>query len=180
MIIEPEGSTWVEDMNAKTKTYASATVTTPDGYEFREFVIIDQNLVANSPNGVGAINYKSEPFLFRGPTGRLPQPPPQGYSQAFSNTMNNSLSDPVTPVFTAVAGTPVRFRLLIPSTVTSNTIIAPPVLMIHGHPWQEEPYTADSTKIGFNPLSEWQGAVQGGVGQKFDLVLPERRRAKQN
>jgi hypothetical protein len=86
--------------------------------------------------------------------------------------MYTTPADPLTPVFTAVAGTPVRFRLLIPSTITNNTIIAPPVLMIHGHPWQEEPYTADSTKIGFNPLSQWQGAQQGGVGQKFDIVLP--------
>ena len=44
--------------------------------------------------------------------------------------------------------------------------------MVHGHPWQEEPYINDSSKFGFNPLSKTQGAQQGGVGQKFDLLFP--------
>jgi hypothetical protein len=81
-------------------------------------------------------------------------------------------ADPQTPVFVAPAGMPTRFRLLVPSTATSNALNAPPVFIIHGHHWQEEPYINDSTKIGFNRLSETQGAVQGGVGQKFDLLLP--------
>jgi len=186
LIIEPESSTWVEDVDptTKTKTYASATVKTPGGDSFREFVVINQNMVANSANPtgpwitgvvnsiVGAINYRSEPFGLRGPPGRLPQPPPQGFSQAFSNTMNDAQTDPVTPVFTAAAGTPVRFRLLIPGTTTSNAVTAGPVFMVQGHPWQEEPYIADSTKIGGNPLSQTQGAQQAGVGQKFDLLFP--------
>ena len=81
-------------------------------------------------------------------------------------------NDPETPMFTAAAGTPVRFRLLVPGTTTSNAVTPGPVFMVQGHPWQEEPYTADSTKIGFNPLSETQGAQQAGVGQKFDLLFP--------
>jgi hypothetical protein len=44
--------------------------------------------------------------------------------------------------------------------------------MVHSHPWQEEPYIDDSKKIGFNALSETQGAQQAGVGQKFDLLFP--------
>ena len=194
LIIEPEGSTWVEDAN----TRASADVKVAAGNNFREFVVIDQNMVANSadPNGPlrklvpptekmffvptgsvvgnvsGAINYRSEPFGLRGPPNRLPQPSPQGFSQAFSNTINDAQTDPVTPVFVAAAGTPVRFRLLVPSTVTSNAVSTPPVFMVPGHSWQEEPYIADSTKIGFNPLSATQGAVQGGVGQKFDVLFP--------
>jgi hypothetical protein len=86
--------------------------------------------------------------------------------------VNEPPGDPETPVFTAAAGTPVRFRLLVPGTTTSNAVTAGPVFMVQGHPWQEEPYTADSTKIGFNPLSETQGAQQAGVGQKFDLLFP--------
>ena len=66
LIIEPEGSTWAEDLTPKTsaKTYASATVKVPGGYDFKEFVVIDQNMVANSAkvSGGGAINYRSEPF----------------------------------------------------------------------------------------------------------------------
>jgi hypothetical protein len=177
LIIEPEGSTWVEDP----KTYASATVTVPGGGEFREFVVVDQNIVANNTvKGIGAINYSSEPFSGRvlPPPQTNPNPPPaqipapQGYSAIFSNQSANPPGPPETPTFTAAAGTPVRFRLLIPGTETSNALNRPPVFMIHGHPWQEEPYIDDSTKIGFNPLSQTQGAQQAGVGQKFDIVLP--------
>jgi hypothetical protein len=185
LIIEPEGSTWVEDANSR----ASADVKTPGGHDFREFVVIDQNMVANSKSpknplgGIGTVNYRSEPFSSRGPVPStspspgvppaLPQPAPEGYSQAYSNAINKPPSDPETPIFTAAAGTPVRFRLLIPGTSTSNALtMAPPVFMVHGHPWQEEPYTDDSAKIGFNRLSETQGAQQGGVGQKFDLLFP--------
>jgi hypothetical protein len=182
LIIEPAGSTWVEDANSR----ASADVKVPGGKDFREFVVIDQNMVANSPspgsplNNIGAVNYTSEPFFARQPppSDPNPNPPPaqipsaQGYSAIYSNLSANPPGDPVTPIFVAAAGTPVRFRLLIPGTETSNELTPPPVFMVHGHPWQEEPYVADSTKIGFNPLSETQGAQQAGVGQKFDLLFP--------
>lgn len=196
LIIEPEGSTWAEDPE-NTKTYATADVKVPGGNDFREFVVVHQNSVANSKSktlpspaptvspspkllgGIGAINYRSEPFSGRGVPAPAPTPPPpnqpppaEGFSKAYSNTAITPNGNPETPVFTAVAGTPVRFRLLIPGTSTSNAIAAPPVFMVHGHPWQEEPYISDSTKIGFNPLSETQGAQQGGVGQKFDLLFP--------
>lgn len=178
LIIEPEGSKWVEDAN----TRASADVVVPGGNNFREFVVIDQNVVANrTVNNIGAINYRSEPFsarLLPPPTEANPNPPPaqipapQGYSAIYSNQSINPPGDPETPIFVAAAGTPVRFRLLIPGTETSNALNRPPVFMVHGHPWQEEPYIDDSTKLGFNPLSETQGAQQGGVGQKFDLLFP--------
>ena len=42
---------------------------------------------------------------------------------------------------------------------------------MHGHNWQEEPYTDDSTKIGNNRLSEYLGATKAGPNQKFDLVF---------
>jgi hypothetical protein len=96
---------------------------------------------------------------------------PQGFSQAFSNSLFNPPTDPETPVFVAAAGTATRFRLVIPSTTTSNAIIAPPVFIVHGHNWQEEPYTHGSTKIGNKRLSEHFGAIQGGPNQKFDLLF---------
>jgi hypothetical protein len=181
LIIEPEGSTWVEDV----KTRAAATVTSGDK-SFRDFVVIDQNMVANSndPNSplnavaggvVGAINFRSEPFTIRNRPSNaqdLPQPAPQGFSQAFSNSLFNPPADPETPVFVASAGMPTRFRLVIPSTTTSNAIVAPPVFIVHGHNWQEEPYKDRSTKLGDNRLSEHFGAAQGGPNQKFDLLLP--------
>jgi hypothetical protein len=184
LIVEPEGSTWAEDKPPKTtkKTYASATVTVPGGSDFREFVVIDQNMVANNTvNGVGgAINYCSEPFGLRGPTPQptapptLPKGPTEGYSQAYSNTIfqPDPPTEPDTPIFVAAAGTPVRFRLLIPGMEISDSLTPSPVFMVHGHPWQEEPYINDSTKLGFNPLSETQGAQQAGQAQKFDLLFP--------
>lgn len=180
LIVEPEGSTWAEDATPK-KTYASATVTVPGGSEFREFVVIDQNMVANNTlNGIGAVNYRSEPFGLRGPKPQpttpptLPKGPIEGFSQAYSNTIfqPDPPTEPETPIFVAAAGTPVRLRLLIPGTSTSNALTPPPVFMVHSHPWQEEPYIDDSKKIGFNALSETQGAQQAGVGQKFDLLFP--------
>jgi hypothetical protein len=180
LIVEPESSTWAEDKTPK--TYASATVTVPGGSYFREFVVIDQNMVANNTvKGVGgAVNYRSEPFAARlaPPTQANPNPPPaqipapQGYSAIYSNQSVNPPGDPETPIFCAAAGTPVRFRLLIPGMEQSDSLNPPPVFMVHGHPWQEEPYINDSTKLGFNPLSKTQGAQQAGMGQKFDLLFP--------
>jgi hypothetical protein len=182
LIIEPEGATWVEDIT----TRAAATVTPGDKAAFREFVVVDQNMVANSNDSnsplnavaggvVGAINFRSEPFTIRSRPSNaqdLPQPAPQGFSQAFSNSLFNPPADPETPVFVASAGMPTRFRLVIPSTTTSNAIVAPPVFIVHGHSWEEEPYIENSTKIGHNRLSEHFGATQGGPNQKFDLLFP--------
>lgn len=179
LIVEPAGSTWTEDVT----TRASATVTKADGGQFRDFVVIDQNIVANSnsavsplnqaaTNVVGAINFRSEPFTIRSLVGKsLPHPDAQGFARAFSDSLYKPAADPQTPVFVAPAGMPTRFRLLVPSTTTNNEIIAPPVFIVHGHNWQEEPYTDGSTRIGNNPLSEHFGAIQAGPNQKFDLVF---------
>ena len=59
--------------------------------------------------------------------------------------------DPVTPIFRAPAGMPARFRLLMPGGIGDNQ----QVFELTGHVWQEEPYTDGSTKIGFNPKSNW-------------------------
>jgi hypothetical protein len=99
LIIEPEGATWVEDIT----TRAAATVIPGDKAAFREFVVVDQNMVANSNDSnsplnavaggvVGAINFRSEPFTIRSRPSNaqdLPQPAPQGFSQAFSNSLFN-------------------------------------------------------------------------------------------
>jgi hypothetical protein len=192
LVIEPAGSSWVEDIS----TRAAATVTKSDGTRFREFVVVDQNMVVNSADGnttdsnsgtpgpgfnqlnggaaVGAINFRSEPFAVRGSANNaqnLPQNSPQGFSQAFSNSLFKPAADPVTPVFVAPAGMPTRFRLVIPSSATSNAIVAPPVFIVHGHNWEEEPYTHGGAAIGNNRLSEHFGAVEAGPNQKFDLVF---------
>jgi hypothetical protein len=75
--------------------------------------------------------------------------------------------DPLTPVFTARIGQPVRFRILMPGGHARNN-----VFQLHGHIWEEEPYASNSTVFGSNPLSEWKGAQYGiGAGSHFDLLL---------
>ncbi len=188
LIVEPQGSTWVEDAKAR----AQATVTKPDGTSFREFVLMFQNDInlrfgakSNAlgqpeavPNiaeaedaedsGQNAFNYRTEPLWKRmgfEPNTSLEETREVEFTNALSNTLVGG--DPVTPVFTATAGTPVRFRILMPGGHARNN-----VFQLHGHIWEEEPYTDASSKLGSNPLSEWKGAQFGiGPSSHFDLLL---------
>jgi hypothetical protein len=175
LIIEPQGATWIEDAGSR----AQATVTKPDGTSFREFVVqfqtdinmrfADGSPVPNlgGPNGAEdpedsaqkAINYRTEPIWKR-----MNYPPQTDFTLTrnfdFTNSLTNALvgGDPQTPVFTARAGQQVRFRILNANGHSRNNVFA-----LHGHFWQEEPYTNNSQVIGDNPLSEFKGA-QYGVG----------------
>jgi hypothetical protein len=184
LIIEPQGATWIEDTNSR----AQATVTKSDGTSFRELVLqfqTDINMrrgnlsgdAAAVPNVAGeedpedsgqkALNYRSEPMWKRlgyEPDLPLEQTREFDYTNSLSNAQVNG--DPVTPVFTAKAGTPVRFRVL-----NSNGHARNNVFQVHGHIWQQEPYINNSTQIGNNPLSEWKGAQQGhGASNHMDAV----------
>jgi hypothetical protein len=184
LIIEPQGATWIEDTNSRSQ----ATVSKTDGTSFREFVLqfqTDINMrrgdlqgdAAAVPNvareedpedsGQKALNYRSEPMWKRlgyEPDLPLEQTRAFDYTNSLSNAQVNG--DPVTPVFTAKAGTPVRFRVL-----NSNGHARNNVFQVHGHIWQQEPYINNSTQIGNNPLSEWKGAQQGhGASNHMDVV----------
>jgi hypothetical protein len=184
LIIEPQGATWIEDANSRSQ----ATVSKSDGTSFREFVLqfqTDINMrrselsgdAAAVPNVAGeedpedsgqkALNYRSEPMWKRlgyEPDLPLEQTRAFDYTNSLSNAQVNG--DPVTPVFTAKAGTPVRFRVL-----NSNGHARNNVFQVHGHIWQQEPYINNSTQIGNNPLSEWKGAQQGhGASNHMDAV----------
>ena len=187
LVIEPEGATWVADAGSR----AAATVTKPDGTSFREFVMVwqsDLNLRdgngAAVPNCCGpdaneyedaggkAVNYRSEPIWFR--LGYDPEIPIEETRNIdFSNAVSNIVTagaDPETPVFTAKAGTPVRFRLVEPAGTNRNG-----VLNVHGHLWQRQPHLSGSVAsqtIGDNPLSQMYGIQEGmGPGNHFDVVL---------
>jgi hypothetical protein len=173
MIIEPQGATWIEDAGSR----AQATVTKPDGTSFREFVVqfqtdINMRFADNSPvpniggpNGAEdaedsaqkAINYRTEPLWKR-----MNYPPQTDFENTrnfdFTNVLTNSMvgGDPQTPVFTAKAGQQVRFRVLNANGHMRNNVFA-----LHGHFWQDEPYTNNSTVIGNNPLSEVKGSTYG-------------------
>jgi manganese oxidase len=184
LIIEPQGATWIEDTNSR----AQATVSKTDGTSFREFVLqfqTDINMrrgdlqgdAAAVPNVAGeedaedsgqkALNYRTEPMWKR--LGYEPDLPlEQTRAFDYTNSLSNAQvgGDPVTPVFTARAGTPVRFRVL-----NSNGHARNNVFQVHGHIWQQEPYINNSTQIGNNPLSEWKGAQQGhGASNHMDAV----------
>ncbi len=190
LIIEPAGSSWVEDATSR----AVATVYDADGaLLFREFVVIFQNDVnlrfadgsaipntadAEDPEDSAqkAVNYRTEPMWFRmGFEPGTPLSGGHGFTGTatgdlnFTHALSNALigGDPATPVFTATAGTPVRFRVLHPGGKQRNNVFT-----VHGHIWQQEPYTDASTRIGHNPLSEWEGSRSGhGPGNHFDAVL---------
>jgi hypothetical protein len=184
LIVEPQGATWIEDANSR----AQATVSKSDGTSFREFVLQFQNDInmrrgelqgdaAAVPNVAGeedaedsaqkALNYRSEPMWKRlGYEPDLPLENTRAFD--FTNSLSNAQvgGDPVTPVFTAKAGTPVRFRVLFSNGHARNN-----VFQVHGHIWQQEPYINNSTQIGSNPLSEWKGAQQGhGASNHMDAV----------
>ena len=175
LIVEPEGSSWVEDAGSR----AQATVTKSDGTSFREFVLqfqtdINMRFADGSPvpnlggptgaedaedSAQKAINYRTEPLWKR--MGYAPETPFEiTRNFDFTNVLTNAQvgSDPQTPVFTARAGQQVRFRILNANGHARNN-----VFNLHGHFWQDEPFANNSKMIGNNPLSEFKGS-QYGVG----------------
>jgi hypothetical protein len=185
LIIEPQGATWIEDVNSR----SSATIQKADGTSFREFVLQFQNDVNlrfgdltgdaaavpntadaedNEDSGQKALNYRTEPLWKRmnyAPDTPLEQTRNFDYSNSLSNSQVGG--DPVTPVFTARAGTEVRFRVL-----QSNGHARNNVFNIHGHVWEEEPYVNGSKSIGSNPLSEWKGMMFGHGASNHINVVP--------
>lgn len=183
LIIEPQGSSWIEDTTSR----AQATITKTDGTSFREFVVqfqsdinmryADGSPVPNlgGPDGAEdaedsaqkAINYRTEPLWKR--MGYAPETPFEDTRNFdFTNVLTNAIvgGDPQTPVFTARAGQEVRFRLL-----NSNGHMRNNLFNLHGHFWQEEPYTNNSKSIGNNPLSEFKGMVYGiGPSSHYEAI----------
>jgi manganese oxidase len=183
LIIEPAGSTWIEDTTSR----AQATVTKSDGTSFREFVVQLQTDInmrfgdgAAVPNLAGptgaedpedsaqkAINYRTEPLWKR--MNYAPETPFEKTRDIdFTNSLTNAQvgGDPQTPVFTAQVGQAVRFRIL-----NANGHMRNNVFNLHGHFWQDEPYTNNSKSIGDNPLSEVKGSVYGvGPSSHYEVI----------
>jgi hypothetical protein len=183
LIIEPAGSTWIEDAGSR----AQATITKSDGTSFREFVVqfqtdinmrfADGSPVPNLAGPTGAedpedsaqkaINYRTEPLWKR--MNYAPETPfEQTRNFDFTNVLTNALvgGDPQTPVFTAQAGQAVRFRVL-----NANGHMRNNVFNLHGHFWQDEPFTNNSKSIGNNPLSEFKGTTYGvGPSSHYEVI----------
>jgi hypothetical protein len=211
LIIEPQGSSWSVD----TLSRASATVTKSDATTFREFALVLQNnvnmryasgnpvnilarLEDSEDTGQAGFNYRTEPHWFRmGYAPEAPLTPKDGSCTPlctrdvdFTKVLSNGLvgADPQTPVFNATPGQAIRLRLVEPAGHPRNNIF-----QLHGHVWEEEPYTTPvaftggtyngvtiigtpvlgSTVIADQPVStndfvnnrfsEWEGS-QMGVG----------------
>jgi hypothetical protein len=146
----------------------------------RLWLLTDRNTVVairKTSGGLGvyntyqqAVNYRTEPLPLRYPL------EPDGWdndltdlSNAFANSQVGG--DPQTPIFTATAGTPVRFRLAHPDgvrPVRPNGL----VFFISGHGWQELPHRDGSTRLGRNPLSETVGSRERhGPLDHFDILI---------
>ncbi|MFQ5502237.1 MAG: hypothetical protein ACE5EQ_08030, partial [Phycisphaerae bacterium] len=172
LIVEPQGSTWVEDAASR----ASATVTKADGTIFRDFVLMFQDDVElqcaagfNLAKFQSAVNYCTEPMWQRmgyDPANTTAQ---QTGLMDMTGVCSNSMvgGDPITPMFTAEVGTPVRFRLLFPGGLGAQN----QVFQLNGHIWQRAPFTNGSTVLGNNPDSEWTGSQHVGPTSHFDLLL---------
>jgi hypothetical protein len=168
MIVEPKGSTWQCDGGANCDptpgstgetppvSRASATVTKADGTKFREFAVMFGDDLRISLSNSSAVNYRTDPTAFY----RYGDGPNTPNGSRFAANDDNAcalsnqlvLADPQTPIFTAGAGMPVRFRMMHPPGVGNE------VFAISGHAWQRQPYTNKSTEIGNNLLSQWMGS----------------------
>nr|WP_143341692.1 hypothetical protein [Crenothrix polyspora] len=119
-------------------------------------------------SGQKAFNYRTEPLWAR--MGFAPDAPLEttrslDFTHALSNTLTGA--DPVTPVFTTKVGMPVRFRVLEPAGHARNH-----VFQVHGHNWDQLPYTNGSTVLGPRAVSERKGSQFGhGPGGHFDMLL---------
>jgi hypothetical protein len=176
MIIEPQGSSWQCGESGAVKdcypgpagpsptTRTSATVTLGNKFLFREFSVMISDAVKISQGNTSAVNYRTEPqsFRYKGST-----------TTDFSCMLSNLLiqpapkDEPRTPIFTANPGEQVRFRMTHPFGTGQSQVFT-----VHGHTWQRNPYTGESTVIGNNQLSQWLGSRDNhGSSDHFELVL---------
>jgi manganese oxidase len=177
LIIEPFGSNWTTVGNSK----ASADIKNSSGVTlFREFVVLYQDDLSLQKDGVAMMNvraaddsedsgmkgynYRSEPLFERlgfPPETDLQVMNAQDYSNTLSSIASNpgcggACGDPATPVFTATAGTPVRFRVLHVAGHPRQHGYT-----VFGHHWNFEPWTQNSTVQGNNPFTFEVGSYSG-------------------
>jgi hypothetical protein len=122
-------------------------------------------------SGQKAVNYRTEPLWKR-----MQHPPTTPLEETddfttwwnvLSNTKVAGSADPQTPVYSIRHGMPVHLRVLMPGGHSRNIVFA-----LHGHEWDKEPYVLNSTRIGRNNFSFWEGARTGhGPSNHFDAYL---------
>jgi hypothetical protein len=111
------------------------------------------------------VNYRTEPMPYRYNANSFVNL--TSVYRAFSDGL--VLGEPQTPIFTAARNTPTRFHLLHPGGSGNQQILA-----LHGHVWQELPFTGNSSQIGTNRLSQWLGARDNyGTNTAYSIILDE-------
>jgi hypothetical protein len=165
---------------------ASATVALANSSaKFREFVVmISDAMISNNNNpsrpitASGAVNYRTEPGSQKITTAQQAFRYQDNFTTDFSCMSSNQLNqaqpppptaygDPKTPIFTAEVGDNVRFRMAHPFGTGASQVVT-----VHGHVWQRNPYTNNSTEIGNNKLSQWLGSRDNhGSSDHFDFVI---------
>jgi hypothetical protein len=176
LIVEPANSTW------DSKEYAGASAAIKDKNSqakllFREFVLIHQDDVnatyvpkgQTSPTRVlYALNNKTEDFGYRLGLTANPTPSPTPTFNLFSNELTDG-KDPRTPVFEAMAGEHVRFRVVFPGGPGGGG--SQPTFEIHGHSWQQEPYVNNSLEMGNNVKSQVLGAQIMAPNESLNILI---------
>jgi len=126
-------------------------------------------------SGQKAFNYRTEPIWARG-FGLPPETDEQTLGdQDYTNTLSSTAfnagcggacGDPATPVFTAKAGTPVRFRVLHVAGHARQHGFT-----LFGHHWNFQPWTQNSTVLGNNPFTFEIGSYSGiGPTRHFNIL----------
>jgi hypothetical protein len=190
LVVEPQNATWTRVNGSNTTVDVKEKGS--NKFLFREFVAIAQENVYLSDNNsnqfFNAVNFGAEPMT----PDRFPALSNwNGWDAlqlgcAFSSkagtsarcSLSSVMGNPQTPIFSAVAGTPVRFRMLHPDGLGG---FPDDVWTLHGHVWQEEPYVSffsptqgvvASANLGWNRFSQSMGARDGwGPGNHFDVLI---------
>ncbi len=161
LIVEPAGSSWVEDAGDP----EGATVTRSDGTTLRDYAVViqkglnhrygDGTAIPNiASEGIGipedshdagqqAVNYGTEPAWFRY---GLPADADFGGALAAMNDAHRLYSnplaggDPATPVIRTYPGQETRLRVVEPTGSGRGT-----TFNVHGHGWQRDPYVCPTS-----------------------------------
>lgn len=182
LVIEPEGASWDTDVDTRTAANVRTAGTALHGAgSFREIVLFHQdglNLLDANGNPVSAptageafgasgltgYNYRVDPLWFtRGPV-------PGGAAAPSRTASGGGGMASVSPVFTASAATPVRFRILQAGGRENG-----PLLTLAGHLWRWAPYRQASASDGGSGGENQPGAqlAVAPTGQ-YDVVLTGR------
>jgi len=164
-----------DDINMRTDVEMTPLCNVPTGGVVAGFGAPVENLACiedPEDSGQKALNYRTEPLWKR-----MQMPPGTPLNQTRDRTdwwnvvanikVGTIATDPQTPVFKAAPGQEIRFRVLEPGGHARNHVFA-----LHGHQWDKEPYVQNSTRIGRNTFSFWEGARMGhGPSNHFDSLI---------